>query len=418
MTAVRPRMLVDGVEIPIMEFDVTGGAYGSTGSCVASSSIKALENAKFDLVARSIASPGSMPVDVYATVDGTDHHLFSGEYLTGRYAYKRSVVSFHARDWAGPLVDQKRVLTSLVGGSQAALAPQETDSPGISTQNQKLSKIVTAAATQFSLIPDLRLSKGSDADVGAVFGNTTDSILTTAPQSLWAILNTLAKQSGNVVYVTPEKHLVFGEPGAGLETLALSWQQNQLAPGAIPLLDLTIEHNPRRNLTFRVMVLSYDPTNQQMTKGEAYVVGTNYKAETGSTIHAGSWGGADAQAITKAIGVGRKSKKKAIPIYTYHADGLTAAQAQARAVAIAADISKRELVGTLESDVIPGISPSQPATLTGLIAPEFASHTYYVTAYSHRFRQGKEDAEFGTYFSLLDRQPAGTGKSTSDPLEA
>lgn len=409
-------MLIGGTEIPIKSFNITGGNYGSTGSLGASTSNKALNDIGFDLVAASIASPGSLPVDVYESVSGA--HLFSGEYLTGDYDYTSGLVSIHARDWSGPLVDQKRVLTSNVGGAPSALAPEEAaDSKGVSTQNQKLSQVVTQIATQFSLVPDLRLGDGDDSDVGAQFGNSTDTIMTAAPHSLWGTLTRLARQSGNVVYVTPEKHLVFGQPGAGLDTLQFTWNLNVGPAAALPLEKLKIQHNPRRNLSFRVLVLSYDPTNQQMTKGEAYVVGSNYSAAGGTTIKAGQWGGAQAQAITTSIGTGKSSKKNAIPLYTFHADGLTAAQAQARATAIATDISKREIVATCEADLIPSMSPSQPATLSGDISQEFASHTYYVTGYSHTFglRRGGSGSEFCTAFTLLDRQPAGTGKSAAAP---
>jgi hypothetical protein len=132
-------------------------------------------------------------------------------------------------------------------------------------------------------------------------------------------------------------------------------------------------------------------------------------------VQAGAWGGAQAQQISASIGTGKSSKKNAIPIYTFHADGLTASQAQSRAEAIAADIAKRELVATCLADVIPGMEPGQQVTLAGLINQEFASHTYYVTAYHHRFSVGKGDSpgQFDTSFTMLDRQPEGEGKSVT-----
>jgi hypothetical protein len=420
---VIPRLIVGGSggQLPTDSFTVTGGAYGSTGSLVGTSSIKAMADAGVDIVAASIAAPGSLPIDVYVSDDDPnseafgDTHLFSGEYVTGDFDYDNDSVTIHARDWAGPLVDQKRVLTNVVGGSSAALAPDQTADSGVSTQNQKLSQIVTNIATQFSLIPDLRLNQNisnADADVGAIFGNTDDTIMTSTPQTLWGILTKLARQSGNIVYVNAEKHLVFGEPGAGLETLALTYRQTG---GGIPLIKCRVTHNPRRNLTFRVMVLSYDPTLAQITTGQAYVIGSNYSTSDGGTVHAGAWGGAQASQIAKAVGTGSGSKKNAIPIYTYHMDGLTASQAQSRAEAIAADIAKRELVAACEADVIPGMAPGQQATLSGLINPEFATHTYYVTAYHHAFSISKGGSKFDTSFTMLDRQPEGKGKAATKP---
>lgn len=417
---VIPRLVIGGQQVPTNGFTITGGAYGSTGSLVSMSSIPALEQAGVDLVALSIASPGSLPVDVYVSSDGFDDvHLFSGEYVTGGFNYRADSVTVHARDWAGPLADQKRVLTKTTGGASAALAPDQAATSGVSTQNQKLSQIVTQIAEQFSLIPDLRLNdniSNADADVGAVFGDTTDTILTAVPGTLWGTLTRLAKNSGNIVYVNAEKHLVFGEPGAGLDTLDLTWRRTGVG---LPLLELSIDHNPRRNLTFRVLVLSYDPTLAQLVKGQAYVIGSNYSTTDGGTVHAGAWGGAQASQIAKAIGTGAGSKKNAIPVYTYHMDGLTASQAQSRAEAIAADISKRELVANCVAALIPGMAPGQQATLAGKINSEFAAHTYYVTSYHHRFSIGQgQGGQFDSSFAMLDRQPEGKGKSVTPKATA
>jgi hypothetical protein len=174
------------------------------------------------------------------------------------------------------------------------------------------------------------------------------------------------------------------------------------------LLMLEIDHNPRRNLTFRVLVKSYDQTAGQTTSGQAYVVGSNITT-AGGTVMPGSWGGSDATAISNAVGSGTKTSKDAIQLYTFHIDGLTQAQAQARAQAIAADIAKRELVVKATADFIPNLAPSTPATISGSdLDQEFATHTYYVTSFSHVFKMGRGGAaEFGTHLQLLDMQPAG-----------
>jgi hypothetical protein len=283
--------------------------------------------------------------------------------------------------------------------------------------NQPLSSLVTAIANQFGLTPDLRLSQasGSDPEIGTIFGAGGDTILTTVPQSLWGVLMRLARDTGNEVYTTPDKHLVFGVPGAGLEPLTFCWKQNPPQGDALPLLDLNIEHNPRRNLTFRVLVLSYNPTTRQTVKGQAYVIGSDRATAGGGMVRAGAWSGANASSIQSAIGTGAASKKNAIPLYTFHVDGLTQAQANFRAQSIAADISKRELIVQGAADIIPGIAPSQPARLDGDIDDGFLSHQYYVTSYSHTFSMpqgGGGKAELDTSFMLLDVQPVGEGSST------
>lgn len=409
MTAVIPRLMIGGQQVPTNKFDITGGAYGSTGSLVSTTSLTALDAAGVDLVALSTAEPGSLPVDIY--VD--DDHPFSGEYLTGTFSYTRDLCTIHARDWSGPLVDQKRALTALVKSGE--LSPEQAAGKGVSTTNQKLSALVTQIAEQFELTPVINLNgniSNSDADYGSIFGDTTDTILTSTAQSLWGILTKLARQTGNIVYVTPEKELKFGEAGKGLETLQLTWQL-QNPPPFLPLMDLDFTHNPRRNLTFKVLVKSYDPTLSQLTSGQSFVIGSNYSPDGTTTVHAGAWGGAEASQISSAIG---SSKKNAIPVYVYHVDGLSASQAQSRAESIANDIAKRELIASAAMDFLPNVEPGQMFNVLGQINPGFSSHTYFVTAYSHTFMLERGGAgELMTSIKGLDRQPEGQGKATSKP---
>lgn len=409
-------VMVQDTAVPVSALNIAGASVGNTGHLSATSGMKALAAAGVDLVALSIKDPGSLPVQASVTIDDVTTPIFGGEYLNAKFNYNAQEVTFHARDWAGPLVDQKRVLVNILAGNNEALAPSEKTTKGVSTQNQKLSQIITAVAEQFSLIPDLRLATGANGDpnVGTVFGDANDVILGSTPQSLWAILTRLARDSGNVVYVTPQRHLVFGEPGAGLEPISLMYRVNPIPPGAHGAISLSVDHNPRRNLTFRVTVLSYDHTNSAVTKGQAFVIGSDYGTDGGGTVHAGAWSGDHAQQISKAIGSGPKSKKNAIPVYTYHLDGLTAAQAQQQAAAIAADISKRELIAHTITRCIPDLQPSNPATLGGLINPEFAAHQYFVTNYQHAFSMSQSGhATFETHMTLLDRQPAGKGDPVS-----
>jgi hypothetical protein len=410
---------IGGTAVPMFRAVIQGGSHGSTGHATMTTSRTMLAQQGIDLLELAQDAPTILPVDIYLTHDGGRFHLFGGEYLKANWRFKADSVSIHARDWSGLLVDQKRVLTSILGGNVGALAPGEVAGPGVSTMNQPLSKLVTAVANQFGLTPDLRLSSnpGSDPEIGTIFGAGGDTILTAVPQSLWGILMRLARDTGNEVYTTPDKHLVFGAPGAGLEPLTFCWKQNPPQGDALPLLDLNIEHNPRRNLTFRVLVLSYDPTARQTTKGQAYVIGSDRATGGGGVVRAGAWSGANASAIQSSFGSGNASKKNAIPLYTFHVDGLTQAQARLRAQSIATDIAKRELIVHGEADIVPGMAPSQPVTLDGDIDAGFLSHQYYVTGYTHTFNMpqgggGSRAAELDTSFMLLDVQPVGEGSAT------
>ena len=408
------QCVIGGEILPLFRATITGGSHGSTGHATVTTGNSLMDSQNIDLLALAENAPTILPVDIYVVLDGTPYHVFGGEYLKAMWRFKADSIQIHARDWSGLLIDQKRVLTNVLGGNVGALAPGEQPGSGISTINQPLSSLISAIANQFGLTPDLRLAPGAanDPEVGTIFGNSNDTILTAVPQSLWGILMRLARDTGNEVYTTPDKHLVFGTPGAGLAPLSFVWKQNPPQQGSLPLLDLNIEHNPRRNLTFRVLGLSYDPTTRQTTKGQAYVLGTNMQTSGGSTVSAGAWSGANASSVAGAIGTGASSKKNAIPIYTFHVDGLTQAQANLRAQAIAADIAKRELIATLVADIVPTAQPSQPATLGGAINAGFASHQYYVTGYTHNFAMpqgGGTKATLDTSLTLLDVQPVGEG---------
>lgn len=423
MSEIGCELQINGTPIPIDSYHVTGSSSGNTGHLTASSGMARLAAAGIDLVAMEVAAPTSLTVDLFLIEDGARAQLFGGEYLSSSHDYDSTTVSIHARDWSGPLVDQRRVLVNILGGNVGPLAPAEEPTDGVSTQNRKLSEIVTAIAKQFSLTPDLRLAKGNDPDIGTIFGDTNDTILTTTPQSLLAILNRLARDTGNIVYTTPQKHLVFGAPGAGLESIPITYKINPIPDGSFGAIKLRFDHNPRRNQTFQVIVLSYDPTGSTLTKGVAYVIGSNFTTNDKATVHAGMWSGPQAQAIMEATtapaGKTGTNKNNRVPIYTFHVDGLTQAQAQQRAEAIALDISKRELIGHVTSRGIPSVQPSNPATVAGEVNQEFTSHQFFVTEYTHSFRlpANSEHGEFATVLKLLDRQPIGAGESVTQASE-
>jgi hypothetical protein len=402
-----PEMLINGQSIPVADFEVTSGAYGSVGHLVASTSRLAVAAAGINLIGLAANAASGMPVDIYVTLDGTRTHIFSGEYVTGTWEFDQDLIEIHARDWAGPLVDQKRILSSIAGGIQTVA---QQAGKGVETQNQTLSQIVSAIAQQFSLIPDLRLQKTENPTMGTLFGSD-DTVYWASPYSLWAILNKLARDTGNEVYVTPDKHLVFGTPGAGLTPITLSYHYDPPPAGTYPCYGLKIEHNPRRNLTFQVMVLSYDPGKAQTTQGQAVVMGTNVNASDTVTVHAGAWSGADATAISSALGNSLNSNN--MPVYTIRIDGLTQTQAQNMAVAIANDIAKRELILTAETDGIPAVAPLNPMTLVSdIVEPEFLGHQFWINKYTHTLRMGggkNKRADFRTTITALDLQLEGVG---------
>lgn len=398
------KLTVGGNAMPFTKFQMTGGAYGSVGHVTITTSGTALKEKKIDLFDLTSASPGFVevalavyqappqqpPVGGYGGGAPTDRtgdittRIFGGEYLRTDFDLDTDVVTLHARDWAGVLVDQKRILTKIGKAVEAALkplAPGRVTVAGISNENQLVGNIVSSIAAEFGFEPVLNLSStGRNPTVGTLYGSADQSFIT-VPQTLWTILNQLARDTGYDVYVTPTKQLVFGEPGVGLDTLRLI-HNGSPARGQLPCRETKIEHHPRRNSTFRVLVISYDPTLAQTTLGRATYVGANYAGQHG--LAAGLATGHDAVVADKNIAALKQSVSQ-IPLYTFNLDGLSADQATLRAQTIATDIAKRELILTTTIDGLPSVLPTQMIRLGGAVDEAFSEPTFYVSGYNQTF---------------------------------
>ena len=432
------NILVGGKPMPFTKFAMTGGAYGSVGHVTITTSNTALLNANLDLFALTSGSPGFVEVTIEVkqeppgqpsyggyqpapTTTSPTVRIFGGEYLRTDWDFDTDVVTVHARDWAGVLVDQKEILTKIgraVEQVLAPLAPGRISVKGISNENQQVGNIINSIAAEFGFTPVLNLSSsGRNPTVGTLYGSADQSFIT-VPQSLWTILNQLARDTGYCVYVTPLKELVFGEPGAGLPTLQLAWN---VAPGQgqLPCKHAKIEHHPRRNSTFRVLVISYDPTHAQTTIGRATYIGAAYAGQHGltgglNTGQAAVTADANILALQKA---GANISSTQIPLYTFNLDGLTSDQATLKAESIATDIAKRELILSATIDGLPSILPTQMITLNGDVATEFSSPTYYVSGYQQDFTMPTSgshhgDAGWVTKFTALSIPVEGLAKGS------
>lgn len=411
MSDAAPVLTIGGKVIPFSHFSMTGGAYGSVGHVSITTSNTMLKDLDFDIFSIASGSPGFLEVAISVDLTSQDvqsvggwggggapaveqpasskTRIFGGEYLNTRYDLDRDVVQIHARDWAGVLVDQKRILTKIGKAVQkvlAPLAPGRVTVAGISNENQQVGNIISSIAAEFGFTPILNLSSsGRNPTVGTLYGSDDQSFIQ-VPQSLWSILNSLARDTGYNVYVTPNKELVFGEAGAGLDTINLSWNTTP-QQGQMPCRDTRFEHHPRRNSTFRVLVMSYDPGLGQSTLGRATYIGGNFAGQHGlvagmSTDQAAVTADANIHALQQS---GGRLGAVQIPLYAFHLDGLTADQANFRAETIATDIAKRELILSTTIDGLPSVLPTQKIKITGDLLTVLSEPTYYVSGYEQTF---------------------------------
>ena len=413
MTAYTFTLTINGKTLPMEQFRVTGGVFGSVGHLTATSSLSALAALKIDVY--TMAAEATAPLETYLTVQketGKPVRLFGGEFMNATWDYDNDKIEIHARDWAGQLVDQKRVLTSISKQIIKLLAPlapgQNPNSQGVSNINQSLTQIVTAIAQEVSMTPVLNLTGGvpGNTQIGALYGSG-DHALIQVQQNLWQILNHIARDTGYEVYVTPNKQLVFGQGGVGIDPIKLTWKVGTVPQGSYACKSLHIQHHPRRNATFRVLVFSYDPGKGQQTTGHATVVGSNLGGSAG--LKPGIWLGADALAADKKLASVQKGgvTVSQVPLYSFRFDGLTQDQATQKAQTIAIDISKRELIMNCVIAGLPEITPTGKINISGAVDPNFASNDFYVNGFEHQFSMGSSG--FVTHIKALDIPTLGTG---------
>jgi hypothetical protein len=394
-TPIQFIVTVGGQQIPVYGFNAVGGSYGSIGHAGISTDISSLLAAGIDIYEISAAKPSLLEVAI--SVKGGPYGLspilmFAGEFVSSDWDFDTDALQIQARDWAGLLVDQKRVPTTIQDLNNALLTPgQAADTFGVDVENQTIAELVEQIADLFGFTPVLNL-QGSNPQTGVQFGSDD---VTWAPtsQDLWSMLNMLASDTGNVVYTTPSKQLVFGVPGAGLSTVTMSYGSNPLstsssfAPGntssgAVPTKDLHVKHNPRRNSTFSVLVLAHDGAASQITRGTTTVVGPDVAGFSTGIFD----GPAALSARANLVGA-----QISVPLYTFRYEGLTQSQAQTKAHNIALDISRRNAVASWYVDGYPYLTPTQPIKFTSNSAfePGFTKMAWNLTAISHTFKMPK-----------------------------
>jgi hypothetical protein len=388
---------IGGTPILPLAFDVTGSSFGSCGHASITTSLSALGGLDlFDL-----ASSSAGITEIYISIDGV--RVFGGEHLFTSEDFDNDTATIHARSWAGALMDQKRILTQVAAEATAAfqaLIPGQVTAAGISNENQKIGDIVTAIAQQFGFTPILGMTNGNPL-IGTIYGEGSQTFMP-SPKSLWAILTQLARDTGYVVYDTPDKRLVFGEPGANTPTLTIGYES--ASQSQIPSRAMRVEHHPRRNSTFRVLVIAYDPSHCSINLGRASYVARNFAGS--QNLAPGLATGQQAAANETSLAQTDATVSQ-VPLYTFHHDGLTQEQADTYAGAIATDIAKRELILSFTTDGQPLIEPTQKLRIIGNVPSAVSGTTFYTSGFTHRYKMprsghaGQQDG-FVTEFKALN----------------
>ncbi len=394
-TPVVSQVTIEGKVLPVFEFSCTSGAYGSVGHCQITTSRIALNASGINLVDDTVKASGPLPIVIQVGTSASQQvQIFVGEYDDAKWDYLKDTVTIHGRDLAGGLVDQKFVLSK-------------------GYANKTPDQLVIEIATQYGFTPMVTPVPagpgGQLQTIGSLMGVSGSYM--SYPRPVWDVLQSLAREVGYLLYVTPQRQMIFAPPDEDDTPLALSWNM-ACAPGVIPLMDLKPSYAPRRNKTFSVIVLSHYGQSAQPTQGTAVVAGEPIEIPGQTTIKAGIYIGA---AGTRVRGLA-SSVLNGQPPYVHRSEGRTVQQCQSKAEAIARDIAKHVFKIDAVADGLPSLRLLQPLQLQGQV-DSFLGRKLYVNSITHSMRvpDGPEHGQAGfvTAFSALSIPPT----SISDPVE-
>jgi len=364
---VSSSVTVAGQKLPVLSWEVKLGSSGSISTVRASTSVSILNIAGIDLDGLNSDQP---TIEVRAGYDDNEQLIFAGVLDKALPTFHADTVSFTGRDFGALLADSKQMISK------------------IDYKNKTIGQIVTNIAKQQNLTPDV-----TDPGIKAGADLWDENAYMPHAQPWWSILQTLARQCGYEVKVTPEKTLFFGPPDkAGGEQISVTWGAQEGDPN--PLIECEGEYSPRRNGNFEVHVISYHPQRGQLIKATATSDGQSITMSSSSSKSVGS---RKKKARTGGGGSNSTSTSKK-PVLTFHMDGLTQEQAQERANGIAKDIAKREVIlrGVLEG--LPSLKVHSTLKLLGnLPLLGWDKRDFVVTEAEHSYSVPQGNSQGGGY---------------------
>lgn len=385
LTNVTSRIAINGKELLAYAWSVQVGAFGSIGTVTISTTRDLLQVSEANLT-EAAESANVVPLDVYVTLDdGDEEHIFGGGYDISRWDFDRDEIQIEGRDAAAPLVDAKEVFT------------------GDGFRNQRPTGLARTIAARYGL--GFQGSGGANEPyIGTIYDE--EAVFSVTPQTPWSVLLFLARTVGYEVRVTPDAQLVFGPPQPQ-NSLILTYMATPDQEDVIPVRNLRMTHSPRRNKSFSVIVQSFHPQMTRVVRSEAQVADRRVVTGRTQNIPAGTYWASAAKAVKNQFSAGLQGT----PVYTFHIDGLTPEQANAKARAIAEDIAKRQLVVTGVIDGRPNLQPQDQIVIRegkyGALN-DFAGVTMFVNSVRHAFTipsmSGGEG--FITEFTALAIPPA------------
>ncbi len=435
-------------QVVLNAFDTARKGYGSVGTASVELSIKMLRRSglgslptllrESQATAANENSP-SLPLRVKVSLDGgkTFAIVFGGDIDTDEYAFHVDHCRIRARDWAGRLADEHTLLTSA------------------QVQNLNPLQLAQRMAQQYGLQyagPTPPTSEknpdGSINPLAAPIGHLTVAgggilaLKTPMPKPAWATLVGIARAAGAQVYVTPDMKLVIrpiGErpDGTPSRQLIIGWRWaggNPLTPAnapktmslggskvaVTPAMNPVVVHQPRRNTTFQVIVVSYHAKKRQVVTETVSVIGQPLAMPKAQTLSAGIYRGTGGAGTGSAMATATQGK----PVYVLYMPESNQGQVTRAAEALARDLSKRLVTVSAVVQGDPTLSlednvyfvTGDPGGLVGFegLGP------YSIVAIRHEFRaDGAEGGTASGYLTHITAQniPPGVSLASANLLE-
>ena len=389
MALVVPRVVVAGVEFLAESWNCNFPSYGSVGTYEVTTSRKELARAGLDLYAATLNSH-PLGLDIFISVDGVETHLWGGEIDDTDWDFDTDTVTISGRDWAGILVDQKITLANFAPESSSLAVPSSTvglsggPATSYNVQNQSAVSLLSQIAKAHGLIPEpLNVStEEATVPVGNILAE--NAVFSSQPLPEWEIIQAISRIYGWNTYVTPNKKLVFGPPKVSLNKLRVGWNLPTLPPGVLPCFNLQVQHQPRRNNSFLVVVETYNVSTLEVHQAlvglpsqHEFLTYPLFKANKAGFYTTTSLG-PNVSAVTALF------KNLGKEVYLIHKAGLTPSQASRLAESIALDLAKREIIVSFSLDGNPSIKPFDTLELQGSLSG-FEGRKFFVQQVHHSF---------------------------------
>jgi hypothetical protein len=397
-TIITPSATINGIKIPIYEFDCQTGAYGSVGRFTFKTAISALASTGFGppqsnqglsvvnfpsslsmqspfgggTITGSSAAPAALLSQYVATAqpsmaDGSPslpvqilvngaygqpvQPIFGGDLDAMTWDFDKDELTVEGRDFSGRLRDWKPVFDASV----SHMTPTQLATRVAKKMNLTIN-IPTQLPTEAS-VGSLLYEVGVAAVPGIVNPLGGSGVMPTfwsRPQEVWALLNLLARAVGWDVHTTYDGTLYFGPPQYTGTVPKIFTYRAPPGTNVVPIRNLQVLHQPHRYGTFKVIIRSYHGPTLVNSTATAVHVGAPFTTPTAKLVMAGVY--TNAASLSSEIEDGK-------PNYIYYIPNILLPQLTQLSMAATFDLAKRLYIVEGQIDGDPTILPQMPVQL-------------------------------------------------------